>query len=42
VPAVPTGINIGVSICPWSVSMSPALAFEFWSVCSKLNFKSQR
>ena len=30
---VPTGINIGVSISPWSVINLPALALLFKSVC---------
>jgi hypothetical protein len=36
---VPTGIKIGVSIGPWSVSRTPALALEPLSVCNRLNFK---
>ena len=39
VPAVPTGIKIGVSIVPWSVSRSPARALEFKSVWVNSNFK---
>lgn len=36
--AVPTGINIGVSILPWSVSISPARALVAGAVCCKVNF----
>ena len=39
VPAVPTGIKIGVSIVPWSVSRSPARALDFKSVWVNSNFK---
>ena len=36
-PTVPTGIKIGVCICPWSVVMIPHLADEPGSVAVSLN-----
>ena len=35
VPNVPTGMKIGVSICPWSVVMIPARALDLGSVYCK-------
>ena len=35
VPNVPTGIKMGVSICPWSVVINPARAFDLGSVYCK-------
>ena len=37
VPTVPTGIKIGVSICPWSVVISPARALVLLSVYCNSN-----
>ena len=37
-PTVPTGMNIGVSICPWSVVITPHLAEELGSLCVLTNF----
>src|SRR5215216_6130455 len=36
-PAVPTGMNIGVSTSPWSVVNLPARAFECGSLLSRVN-----
>lgn len=36
VPAVPTGIKIGVAIEPCAVRMVPALALVLASICSRL------
>ena len=38
-PWVPTGINTGVSIFEWSVSISPVLAKESLSSLKTENFK---
>src|SRR5829696_7497461 len=37
VPAVPTGINTGVSITPWRVVNTPARASPCWASMSKRN-----
>ena len=39
-PTVPTGMKIGVSICPWSVVMMPHLASDPGSVAVFSNFIS--
>src|SRR5215471_4747392 len=39
VPAVPTGINAGVSNAPWAVSTSPVRALELLSRAISLNLK---
>jgi hypothetical protein len=38
VPAVPTGMNIGVSIGPWSVLSNPARALLFGSLAAIVKF----
>jgi hypothetical protein len=38
VPAVPTGIKMGVSMSPWAVDIIPALALDSLSSVINLNF----